>query len=89
MQTRKKSSPPTSSLAHRRPPLPRPVRSQITPTEWCEWLERAGNLPDVRLDKVAAIRDALANGQYDVDTRLSELIDRLDANWSTSKPSGK
>lgn len=39
------------------------------------WIEKAKALPDIRWTKVAEIREALASGQYDVDTRCLDMLD--------------
>ena len=39
------------------------------------WIEKAKALPGIRWDKVAAIREALASGLYDVDTRCQDMLD--------------
>lgn len=38
------------------------------------WKQRLRDLPDLRWDKVVAIRDALRNQQYEVETRVDHLI---------------
>ncbi|UCG15279.1 MAG: hypothetical protein JSV19_08265 [Phycisphaerales bacterium] len=38
------------------------------------WKQRLRDLPDLRWDKVVAIRDALRNRQYEVETRVDRLI---------------
>ncbi len=40
-------------------------------------LEAARQLPDIRADKVAAIRAALADGTYDIQSRLEAAVERL------------
>ena len=39
--------------------------------------------PDLRREKVEALRNALAADQYDLDARLHELIDRTPEEWQT------
>jgi hypothetical protein len=38
------------------------------------WKEQIHGMADVRWEKVQAIRVALAQGRYDVDRRLNELM---------------
>jgi len=38
------------------------------------WKQRLRDLPDLRWDKVIAIRDALRNQQYETETRVDHLI---------------
>ena len=52
----------------------------VTPTDRTladlpRWVEKVEALPDIRWDKVAAIREALVAGQYDVDTRCQDMLD--------------
>lgn len=41
------------------------------------FIEAAHNLPDIRQDRVAAIRQALADGTYDINSKLELAVDRL------------
>lgn len=59
--------------AHRKSQAPRP-QADRTVAEMPEWIEKAGALPDIRWSKVEAVREALANGQYDVDARLADMF---------------
>ena len=45
------------------------------------WADKVKALPDLRWEKIRALRDALTAGDYDLDARLSELIDRLPEEW--------
>lgn len=74
---------PTGQLPRRRtrvskkrvpPPPPRP---ETTTLDAQAWVEKVKALPDLRWEKVRAVRDALAEGGYDVEARLDDLIDRL------------
>ncbi len=61
-------------------PLPRPTgRSKA---EVRKWVERAKALPDLRFDKVKAVREAIEAGIYDADTNLEELLARFAAELS-------
>jgi len=41
------------------------------------WVEKTKALPDLRWERIQALREALAAGEYDVDSRLNGLLDRL------------
>ena len=60
------------------PPAPEPTTPDLQP-----WVEKVKALPDLRWEKVQAMRDALANGGYDVEARLNDLIDRLPEELQT------
>lgn len=60
--------------ASRIPPVaarPHPPAPELQP-----WIDKAKALPDVRWEKVQALRRALAEGEYDLDSRVNELIDQ-------------
>jgi len=59
----------------RRPPQYDPPKT--TPPANDEWIEKVKKLPDVRQEKVRAIRKALQAGEYDLETRLNQLFDKL------------
>ena len=63
-------------------PPPRKATTPPAPVSKAEmktWLERAKELPDIRWDKVQAMREAVRNRTIDTDDRLSRLADRLPA----------
>ena len=41
------------------------------------YLQKILEAPDVRQDKVQAVRQSLADGSYDVDARLDEALNRF------------
>ena len=41
------------------------------------WVEKVKALPDLRWEKIQALREALAGDEYDVDGRLNDLLDSL------------
>lgn len=73
------SSPSAGSGPQAEPPPtaigPREDRVEIS--QIAQFLSRVSELPDVRSDKVDAVRQALQNGTYDVDGRLSEALDQF------------
>ena len=73
-----------------RPPYPEgtpPGRSSAAPaaeqsdqveiSPIAHWLQKIALLPEIRRDKVEAVRQALAEGTYDVEGKLSIALDRL------------
>lgn len=42
-----------------------------------EMLNRLHSLPDIRRDKVAAVRQAIMNGTYDIQGKLDVAIERM------------
>jgi negative regulator of flagellin synthesis FlgM len=40
-------------------------------------LDRLGDVPEIRADRVAQVRAALAQGVYETDDKLSAALDRL------------
>lgn len=78
---------PTDQLTRRRA---KTAGIRVPPTAPCparalpdlrHWTDKVKALPDLRWEKVEAVRNALAAGRYDLDTRLNELIDRLPDEW--------
>ncbi|MDX1963714.1 MAG: flagellar biosynthesis anti-sigma factor FlgM [Pirellulales bacterium] len=41
------------------------------------YAEKLGNLPDIRADRVNAIRQQIASGTYETDDKLDAALDRL------------
>jgi hypothetical protein len=64
-----------ASAKRRRPPgyMPPPQK----PSDHQEWINKVKELPDVRQQKIRDIRQALEDGQYDVEHRISELFEKL------------
>lgn len=50
---------------------------QLDISEAADIASRLSEIPDVRQDRVAEIRSALADGSYDIDSRLDVALDRL------------
>ena len=47
------------------------------PLPAADWLQRAEQVPGLRLDKVRAIRAALAAGTYDLDSKMDHFLTRF------------
>ncbi len=73
----------TTTASRRRPGTRPPTDRQLA--DLPRWLEKIKTLPDIRWGKVAAIRAALASGQYDADARLEDLLDKLPADLGALK----
>lgn len=75
------------AAAHtRRPPQAKPKDRELADLEG--WIEKAKDLPDLRWEKVKAVREALARGEYDLDARLESLLSRSPAEWG-GQPAGE
>ena len=70
--TQQRKAPQASGLK----PLPPPTPADRRDPDLRRWIEKVKALPDVREDKVRAIRAALEAGIYDVDSRLDDLCDQ-------------
>jgi flagellar biosynthesis anti-sigma factor FlgM len=53
------------------------VRDEVQISDAGRFLEQTRSLPDIRLEKVQQLREALASGTYDVDSRLDLAVSRL------------
>lgn len=69
-------SPPSGESA---PRAAGPRAVPVSSAEMTLWLQRAKELPDIRWDKVQAMREAIRNRTIDTDDRLAQLADRLPA----------
>jgi len=47
------------------------------------FLSQIASMPDIRPEKVEALRNALLQGNYDVDTRFSQALDRFLDEYQT------
>jgi hypothetical protein len=59
--------------ARRRPPAGLQRRDRVL-ADMPVWLEKAEALPDLRMDKVLRIREAIRAGQYDDVARMEDLL---------------
>jgi hypothetical protein len=65
-----------------RPIGPATGRAKLTRAELQYWLERAKSLPDIRWEKVEAVREAMTKNRYDIDSRLDDLLEDLPDDWA-------
>ena len=52
-------------------------QDQVEISQIAQFMSKIASMPDIRSDKVESIRQAISNGTYDVDARLSEALDML------------
>ncbi len=50
---------------------------ELTLSDSARFVDQARDLPEIRSDRVAQIRAAIADGTYDNDAKLSVALDRL------------
>jgi len=53
------------------------VKDELSISSAAQFVAQAQQLPDIRHDKVAAIRAALADGTYETADKLGTAVDRL------------
>ena len=73
----------TTTTTRRRPGTRQQMGRQLA--DLPRWLEKVKALPDIRWEKVAAIRAALESGQYDADARIEDLLERFPAELAALK----
>jgi negative regulator of flagellin synthesis FlgM len=54
-----------------------PIRDEVEISSQGELLSKMSEIPDIRHEKVAALKAAIASGTYDTDARLGKALDRL------------
>ena len=54
---------------------PPPHSDQVEISSIALFLSKIASMPDIRPEKVEALRNAFLQGNYDVDTRLSQALD--------------
>jgi hypothetical protein len=54
-------------------------REPFKQAELASWVHKAKDLPDIRWDKVQAMRQAIRSDGFDLDVRLSRLGEKLPA----------
>ena len=54
-----------------------PIQDELQISSQGEILAKMSEIPDIRHDKVQALRTAIANGTYDTDARMAQALDRL------------
>jgi anti-sigma28 factor (negative regulator of flagellin synthesis) len=57
--------------SRRRPLIPQPSAD-------ADWMKRAERVPGVRMERVKAIRDALAAGTYDIDAKVASFVQQCE-----------
>jgi len=72
-------SAPHTSPASRPQSGPRsaPIQDEVQISSQGDILSRLADIPEIRQDKVAALRAAIANGTYETDEKLGVALDRL------------
>lgn len=75
----------TAVETHPKTPFPDPLQpaanrgrtaQPVTPAELATWVQKAKDLPDIRWDKVHAMRAAIREAGFDLDPRLANFCDR-------------
>lgn len=54
-----------------------PIQDEVQISSQGEILAKLADIPDIRHDKVQALRAAIAGGTYETDARLGKALDRL------------
>ena len=54
-----------------------PIQDELQISSEGDMLSKLSEIPDIRQDKVAALRAAIADGSYETDEKLSGALDRL------------
>jgi len=57
--------------------LSKKQQSRLSDVELSHWKEKIDDIPDVRLDRILATREALHEDRYDSEGILEELINKL------------
>jgi negative regulator of flagellin synthesis FlgM len=58
-------------------PRSEPIQDEVQISSQGEILSRLSDIPEIRQDKVAALRAAIADGTYETDEKLGVALDRL------------
>ncbi len=54
-----------------------PIQDEVQISSQGEIMSRMSDIPEIRHDKVQALRAAIAQGTYDTDEKLNVALDRL------------
>ncbi len=54
-----------------------PIQDELQISSQGDMLSKLSDVPDIRQDKVAALRAAIADGSYESEDKLSGALDRL------------
>lgn len=57
--------------------MERPTARDDADSDLATWKKRLADLPDLRWDKVAAVRQAMREGRYEVGLRLDQILPEL------------
>lgn len=60
-----------------RPAQAEPLGDQLDISPAAELLNKLSEIPDIRADRVQAIREAIASGQYETPDKLDLALERL------------
>ena len=71
--------PPHGSRASQPSPRPdsTPISDEVDISDAARLLEQAQKVPEIRQDRVAAIRDQIAEGTYETEEKLEIAVERL------------
>lgn len=58
-------------------PASQPAQDEVSISDVGRVLEQAQSLPEIRQDRVDAIRNALADGTYDIEGKLDAAVENL------------
>ena len=54
-----------------------PIQDEVQISSQGEIMSGIADIPEIRHDKVAALRAAIADGSYETDAKMSSALDRL------------
>lgn len=60
-----------------RGPSPRAGEDRVELSDAARFMERLKRLPEIRSEKVRALREAIASGRYDTDEKLRVAVERV------------
>ncbi len=54
-----------------------PIQDELTLSDAASFVDQANQLPEIRQDRVAALRAQIASGTYETDAKLDAAVERL------------
>jgi negative regulator of flagellin synthesis FlgM len=66
-----RSAPPTTSTQSA------PIQDELSLSSAAQWIDQVRQTPDIRQDRVAAVRAQIASGAYETHDKLDVAISRL------------